>query len=413
MIVVDRQDGLKFIVQAYRETLSRQPRRSVMQDIRLLAKHHGPFTSLYSHNKEIESAFSSEAGYLLGECVWDYFGRPDYLIYCEALGERADCLLVVIREGRVYLDMKLLSSDVHKELQPIMADKIPYEVYTFGDVPLRNTETFGGATFTLPKDMCGKFNRLRESLFENLIPASTFALKSSDHINFSSVTRRQDKWVALGLIIILLMIGGWWYHVASSTSLAPKQPLLHSSAQREWRMMLHQPAPVTVMQTIVDHLDAMYLIPGWKASTIHYANDQFQAHLKAISGGDLWSLTGWAKQHYYSLHHDGDEAVLEAEPTLPARTALPKIDNVQDTAMLLTRRLSQLLTADAIHLGTPSAHGKLQVMPIQLTIHGLSPDLLSLVGEEFNHLPVTLSTADLTINDGLIDGTLHLSLWGR
>lgn len=413
MVVVDRQDGLKFIVQAYRETLVRQSRRLLVQDIRLLAKQHGPYASLYAHDKDIETAFAAESGYLLGECVWDYFGRPDDLIYCEALGQRSDCLLVVIRDGRVYLDMKLLSSQIQDELQPILADKQPYVVYTYGDVPLRDTETFGGATFTLPKEMCGQFNQLREPLFNSLIPASKFALKPADKLSFSSLSRHQNKWIGLGLIVVLLAVGGWRYHSSSQISLVPTHAVLQSSFQREWQTTFHQPSPVTIMRAVVDHLDAMYLIPGWQASAIHYASHQFQAHLKATDGGNLWSLTDWAKQHYYTMHRDSNDAVLEADPQLPVRESVPDVITMPEAVSAVTRRLSQLLTADAIHIGTASRHGHLQTVPVELTIHSLSPDLLSLVGEEFNHLPVTLSTADLTIDDGLINGTLHLSLWGR
>lgn len=413
MTAVDRQDGVKFVAQVYRETLPRQSKRLLLETVRQLAKQHGQYLCLYAQGKVIEAAFSNEPGYLLGECVWDYFGRPDHMIYCEAVGERANCLLVVIRQGRVYLDMTLLSGDILAELQPIFTDKQSYVVYTYGDVPIREKETFGGATFTLPKEMVGQFKQLTDPLFSALIPASIFELKSPDHLRLASLTRRQDKWLAVGLLLIISMLGIWWFWAPQKPNILPTTSLLKTSVKQAWQDKLHQPAPATIMQSLVSHIDTLYLIPGWQAVGFHYAGHAFQATLKASDGGDLWALTDWAKQHFYTMHMDHEQAVLQSTSRLAVRQSVPPILPMADVMNTFTRRFSRLLAADAMHFGSVQQDGKLQTASIKLTIHALSPDLLALVGEEFENLPLTLSSADLSIEDGLINGTIQLSLWGR
>lgn len=413
MTVIDRQDGVKFVTQVYRETLPQQSRRLLLETVRQLAKQHGQHLCVYAQGKVIEAAFSNESGYLLGECIWDYFGRPDYMIYCEAVGERATCLLVVIQQGRVYLDMLLLSGDVLAELQPIFSDKQPYTVYTYGDVPIREKETFGGATFTLPKEMVGQFKQLSEPLFPALIPVSVFELKSPDHLRLASLTHRQDKWLAVGLLIIISMLGFLWFWTPQKSNILPVNSVLKTSVQQAWQEKLHQPAPAAIIQSLVSHIDTLYLIPGWQTVGMHYADQVFQATLKASDGGDLWALTDWTKQHFYTMHMDHEQAVLQSTARLAARQFVPPILPMTDVMNTFVHRFSRLLAADAIHVGSVRQDGELQATSIKLTIHALSPDLLALVGEEFKNLPLTLSSADLSIEDGLINGTIQLSLWGR
>ena len=53
---------------------------------------------------QYEVAFSPDPGYLFGESVWHYFKRPLDLVYCEAIPNTSEAILVIVKAGIVYLD---------------------------------------------------------------------------------------------------------------------------------------------------------------------------------------------------------------------------------------------------------------------------------------------------------------------
>lgn len=412
MTVIKRKDGTQFISHVYRERMPRMAKRLLVQEIRLLSSQHGSYLCIMRGTKHhLEVAFSQEQGYLLGELVWDYFARPDNLIVCEAIAESAHCILVVIRDGAVYLDTKLLSSDIYDALVPILADDREYEVYTYGDVPVRDTDTFGNATFKLPKKIISKFNHLKVSVFERLTTSPEFELRPLPVMLRSKYLRSHHVAMAIAATA-LVVVGGWWFFGGST----PPQPVdtgVPVLAQlQSFEVALSSPSPTQLITELGTKIDQLYLIPGWQAARITFNGDKYQVDMHA-DGGDLWYLTDWAKQHYYDLRITSDGAELTLESHLKKR-ALPKTyPNMQLAVETFMQRMKHVLATGAVHIDSSGPHGDMQETKFTLDIQELSPDLLDLVGQELGDLPLSLSSIDLRLKDGLIDGKIQLSLWGR
>ena len=79
----------------------------------------------------------------------------------------------------------------------------------------------------------------------------------------------------------------------------------------------------------------------------------------------------------------------------------------------LTQRLAKVLPAEAIQIGRVQQHGVYHEQQLELKFQALSPDVLRLIGKAFEYLPVSMSDMHASINNGLIDGKFHLSVWGR
>ena len=409
MHVVNRQNEAQFVAQAYREQLPRLSKRIFLRELQYLAEQHGEYACVVQRDSQsMEVAFSAQAGYLLGECVWDYFGRPDNLIYCEAIGSRANCVLVVVRDGQVYLDRTLLSCDVEKELRPALVASQAYLVYTYGDVPIRHDGTFEGATFSLPKASVGEFNHLKEPLFDQLVPVAAFALVPLSQLMRSHYLRRQDWLLASIILLVFATAMGWWYASMHRSHLTHT----HHLVLRKSDSLPQAPAPTAVVTEFVQHLDALYLMPGWKIAQLDYDQGQYTAILNA-EGGSLWTVSEWAKQHYYQLQTTEKSARLTTRSALNTLTLSSAQRPITETTQQVTQRLSQVLTADAIQIRRAPDENNLKKSMVTLKIRGLSPDLLTLIGEEFENLPLTLSSMTLTVKAGLVNGEIRLAIWGR
>ena len=409
MIVVTRNDGVKFIAQAYREQLLTLNKRILLQEIRHLSSQQGQFVCFMRNMKrELEAMFSKEQGFLLGELVWDYFGRPDNLIYCEAIANSATCFLVIVRDGSVYFDNKLPCEQVSKEIVSILADNHTYDIYTYGDVPLRDTETFGNATFMLPKKLIGSFNHLKNPVFPTLLTSSEFELQPLPQALRSKYLRHNRIFVIVSAIVLAL-ITGWVLLSPSHTVIAPiKTTVVTSSA---YEQALTTPAPDRIMSEVSQKIEQLYLLPGWEVVKISYNGGGYDMTLHS-DDGDVWYLRNWAQQHAYGFQMTPEGAQLQLTSSLVNR-ALPTDYAIFQSSMdVLMRRLSQVLPNSAIAVSNMTQFGSIQKTDVTLSLSDVSPDVFNLIGQELSALSLSLSVMDLQLKDGLISGKLQLSLWG-
>lgn len=410
MTIIKRQDGIQFIAETYRETLSSRNKRALTEEVRRLAAEHGQFLSLRRcRNQQLEIACGKEPGFLLGELVWDFFGRPDNLIFCEAIADSANCLLVIVQEGRVYLDQRLLTSELREVLLPIFADDHRYDIYTYGDLPLRDSDTFGDATFKPPKKIVAKFNHLKQPVFTQLLVSPEFELQPLPTVLRSRQLRDHRLVFALSAAVIIL--GGGWWLLSGSTTDQPLSPTASINAFQNYQLALSSPNPTAVIDELAQKIDQIYLIPGWKAVSIVFDHGKYQVDMHS-EGGNLWYLTDWAKQHYYDLRMTPRGALLTLDSHLKKRKAPQHYPLSQKVVSQFEKRLSEILTSDAVHVEESLPQGNMQETKFTLELKELSPDLLDLVGRELEDLPLSLSSIHIHLEDGLIDGQIQLSLWG-
>ena len=209
MSTLIRSDGTQFVMQAYRELLSAKKKSQIVQEVRLLAEHQGQYVRLFNKGQsQYQAVFSTEPGCLLGESIWRYFNKPENLIYCEALPDSAQILVVVVRQGSVYIDSQMLASSLQSELLPLMTGDLRYRIITSGNVPLRKAESFG--TFRFPKDLIEDFKILKEPLFP-ILPA----VKSLQLLPLPLALKAERLNIGLStstviVLVLVLIVIGWW-----------------------------------------------------------------------------------------------------------------------------------------------------------------------------------------------------------
>ena len=105
---IAREDNIVFAIHVYRASLPLQRRGLMLSRIRSMAVQHGQFVRVRRRDRELDLVMSRDNGFLLGESVHEYFGRPKHMLYCEALPGGRQVMLVVVRDGRIVRDTQLL-----------------------------------------------------------------------------------------------------------------------------------------------------------------------------------------------------------------------------------------------------------------------------------------------------------------
>lgn len=407
MPVITRPDGVTFIAQAYRESLKAQDDAALMETLQALAVQHGDAVCLRrTRQHTVEAAFSKTSGYLLGESVWQYLKRPSHLIYVEGVSNSAQLLVVIVRSGRVYFDAKITSSELKTELLSVMSDDVPYRVVTYGDVPVRVNETFGGATFTLPKQLIASFETLEQPLFPMLPCYAGHQLSPIAAIDLSATARPKRRWAVVSIIAVLMLsVGAWVMFSHRSTSFAKNT---HGVSA----MLAKLPEPRKQLLVLMRELDALYLVPGWQVTQVRYVPEAYQIRMQSI-GGTLSYLAAWAKRHHadFQLLPHVVELVLPFKATVrdQEQTLLPMTQVLEN----LMDRLHAVLAEDKVSIVKRSAQKQWQKTVLLLRLQSASPEHLALIGGQLQDLPVAISSMRLNTENGLIQGKIYLSVWGR
>ena len=140
MPYITRDDGEHFVIPSYRDVLSAKQKSQLKKDILLLSQSYGEYITLQRKNAaQYEVTFSPDTGYLLGESIWHHFKRPLDMIYCEVIANTAEAILVIVKEGSVYLDGRFPLEGIAEELVVFLTQHNQFEIYIYGDVPIAQT----------------------------------------------------------------------------------------------------------------------------------------------------------------------------------------------------------------------------------------------------------------------------------
>ena len=278
MPTLRRDDGVQFVVQSYRELLGIKSISALKREIRTLAKNHGEFIRCYKQESgQLEVVFSREPGFLLGETVWNHFGRPQDLIYCEALPDKQHTLLVIVRSGSVYLDAKVVYSDLMDEFSALFANNEQYLVCVCGDVPLSDAPSEDA--FVFDSNSARAFKRFPESVFAKLELDVEFQLQPLElALTASKFSRPIFFPLLFACIILFLAIGLWhWYVGSLDAGTNMQKPIVNPYAI--YYEAMATPDPNSQLKELTAIIGQTYGLPGWQLVSIEYKNGKYIAKL--------------------------------------------------------------------------------------------------------------------------------------
>lgn len=422
MPYITRDDGERFVIPSYRDVISAKKTSLLVREIMLLSTNYGEYITLQKKNLEqYEVAFSADPGYLLGETVWHYFKRPLDLIYCEAIPNTSEAILVIVKSGSVYLDGSFSMDAIEDELVIFRTQQNNFDIYVYGDVPISNTPEEG--KFCFDSSSVRSFQFLDEPAFAKLPRVKTFQLQPVDVVLKSQgIGVLPVKMIAIiGVVILALYLGYSW--ITSHKKALPTTFVGYVVNPYQYYIdTLSTPDPVQEIHRISDSIKMLYTMPGWSPGSLEYSKGKYSVSVHS-PGATTKELFDWARAHNTTVIIKPDGFYLTWSVVLPARAVpkafpqtsgetLPVIYKLNEVIGNIVDKLALVLPGNHLSLGTFQDKRYYAETAITISFVDISPELLTMIGMQLQNLPLALSKASITMSNGNISGSIVLQALG-
>ncbi len=415
MPFITREDGIRFIIPSYRDTIIAKKASLLKKEILLLSASYGEYITLQKKNvDQYEVAFSPESGYLLGECVWNNFKRPLDLIYCEAIPNSTEAILVIVKAGSVYLDGSFPLDSIPEELVIFKTQQNNFQIYVYGDVPIAKTEDEG--KFAFESSSVKSFTVLDAPVFPTLPTIKAFQLQLVDPLLKSQgIGVLPIKQVMIALITLGIMWMGWTYLTQKPEVV--ETLVSNENPYQQFEDQLTSPSPQQEIDDVLNKLKQVQTIPGWEPISLEYtlnSNNNGKLRIKVTSFGvKVETLIDWAYKYNANTEISTDGIYLNFDSVLQKRVPPTKVDMTRSIVAQILDRLANVIPDNNVVLGSTAPKKNYSETTITYNIPSTSPSVVSSIGSQFYDLPVVLTNMSLKVADGNLQGSLTLKALGN
>jgi len=429
MAYILREDGERFVIPSYRDTIVAKGSSLLKKEILLLTENYGEYITLQKKSPtQYEIAFSPEPGTLLGETVWHHFQRPNNLIYCEALPNKTEAILVIVKSGSVYLDGQFPIDSIADELIIFKTEQNKFDIYIYGDIPISDTEEEGKLFFDA--STINKFTVLNTPVFPTLPTIKAFQLQLVDTVLAThGIGVLPIKPIIIGISLLALLWFGWKYLTSpkleqlSPTSNTGFIPSVTTSPYQDYITALTSPDPTQEINSILKIIATYYSMPGWvplsvtyeqKADINKYGQVQLVTTVKS-KGARTDVLFSWAKSKRIDVNLTGEGFFLTQTLYFEKRSPPKYIYKSIDVLANLIDRLSYVLPDAALNISAPTSKPQAAYTERDVTVsfNDITLTTLGLINKQFDQLPVVLTKMSLGLSGGNLSGTISFKLLGK
>lgn len=411
MPYITREDGERFIIPSYRDVLSAKKPGLLKKEIMLLTSSYGEYITLQKKGPEqYEVAFSNEPGALLGENVWQYFKRPRDLIYCEAIPNTNEAVLVIVKSGSVYLDGSFPIDSIAEELIIFQTQQNNFDIYIYGDVPLSERPEPG--KFSFNPTSVHSFTRLDRPVFATMPVVKAFQLQLVDVVLRSQgIGIFPIKKIVAAIVTMGLLWMGWNFILTHKKEL-PQVLVGVVSPYEAYSYTLTSPNPVDELKAVINETTALLTISGWYPASIKYSKGIVLAQMKSY-GARTNILFSWAEKNNADIQIKPDGFYLSMPISVSKRFPPTAINSLNDVIANLIDRLSYIIVGNPLTIGDIQDKGQYSETEITVNFSDISVSVFRLIGQQFRSLPLVLTSVDITVNDGSLSGSIVLKALGN
>ncbi len=403
MPYITREDGEHLVIPSYRDVLLAKQKSSLKKEILLLSQSYGEYITLQRKSAtQYEVAFSPDTGYLLGESVWHNFNRPMDMIYCEAIPNTTEAILVIVKSGSVYLDGSFPLDSIPEELVIFLTQQNNFEIYIHGDVPISQTPDEG--KFNFEAGSVKSFTILDQPIFPTLPLLKQYQLQLVDPVLKShGIGVFPTRQILTVIVVIGLIWMGWSY--LSSRHAALPQIVQQPNPYQNFNALLASPAPDQEIKNIFEKLNELYTMPGWIPGKLDYEKGNLET-LSISMGGKAEDLFRWAHTHQAVINIKTTGIYVGMQINVPSRPVPKKIYPLKEIVGELVDRIGAVYPGNRMELAELTKTGPYSQVQVTINLTDVSPGVLPLLGEQLKDLPLVLQSVTLTITNGVLAGTI-------
>ncbi|MEO8400603.1 MAG: hypothetical protein ABI597_02250 [Gammaproteobacteria bacterium] len=411
MPYVTREDGERFIIPSYRDVLSAKKPALLKKEVLLLSTNYGEYIALQRKNiDQYEAAFSPDSGYLLGESVWHNFKRPRDLIYCEAIPNTTEAILVIVKSGSVYLDGSFSVDSIPDELVVFRTQQNNFEIYIHGDVPISQTPEEG--KFSLEAGSVKSFTVLPEPVFPTLPTVKAFQLRLVDAVLKSQGIGVVPLKKIIAVLVIMGLIWALFTYVTTHKKQLPKAFAGVINPYQLYVNTLMSPSPTEEVEAMVAKMAELYSVPGWTPVMVQYSGGSLVANMQS-SGIRTNVLFAWANTHQAKLQITSDGVYVNIPVMTNVRDEPTTISPLQQVIAEVIDRMSYVIPGNSITLSPSQDRGRFSDAQLNITFSRITLSTLNLIAEQLKGLPLVLTKVAITVDKGNLSGAITLKALGN
>jgi len=411
MPYITREDGERFIIPSYRDTLSAKKSALLKREILLLSANYGEYITLQRKNiDQYEVAFSNEPGYLLGECVWAHFNRPFDMIYCEAIANTTEAILVIVKNGSVYLDGSFPIDSIPEELVIFKTQKNNFDIFIYGDVPISQNEEPG--KFSFDSGNVRSFTVLDAPVFPTLKGVKALQLQLIDSVLKSQgigvFPVQKLIWVLVTIVLLWFL---YQYLSSEQQQIVPRAFVDVVNPYQEYYQSLTSPDPSDVINELTTRLNQLYSIPGWQPTELTYSAGIVSAKVISL-GGKLNILHDWSQKNGWQLTILAEGVSLKIPSVVANRNPPTSINSMAEVLATIIDRISYVMPGNHVKMSNTEDRSTYGEAKVAIDFNNISPGMLLLIGDQLKNLPLVVNKINLNMANGFLTGTIDLKLLG-
>jgi len=412
MSYITREDGEHLVIPSYRDVLSVSNKSQLRKEVFLLSRSYGEFITLQKKTPiQYEIAFSTDTGYLLGESIWHHFKKPLDMIYCEALPNSTEAILVIVKSGSVYLDGSFPVESISEELIIFLTQQNNFEIYIYGNVPISKEPEAN--KFSFEASSVKSFTLLDKPVFPTLPLLKIYQLQLVD-----KVLKSQGIGVFPTKPLISLLIMGAIIWSAYDFFIKPKTVVMEENKTtvnpyQAYLNALDTPSPTDEISSFINKLQSIIVMPGWEIHNIKYIHNIMDVEVLS-NGGSLESLYAWAQANKTNVVIRKSGISLNSYVSAPKRPAIKNIYSTPKVIAKLVDNLAKVYPGNRLELGDFVKSNMYTKVLVTIRLQDVSLLVLNLIGEQMQDLPIVLHDISTIVSNGSnITGSITIEVLGN
>jgi hypothetical protein len=414
--IITRSDGVRLLLQPYRQVLSggegagRRQKVQVQAYSRETGLAYGCVRATRAGEHEV--LLGSEANvFPLGETVYDHLGAPERLFFVEPLPDAARFVIVAAAERKVVLDTVVELA----ELQ----DHYGMLLQKFGEAEF----TLAATSDVLPNLMLPSNAKLLEGAGSSV---DTAAIQSN--LRFVAIEElsggprlsggARKLGVAAGIVAVL--VGAYFWKVASdqkrlegeATAKLAKMKTRTLDPLAEYKNAMRDPSAAERLESLSALIRAAASARGWVPSRLVFTPGEPLKVSMASFGGRRTDLVKRLRIPGARFAQESDGVALLAAPNIAtARLAAPPLEPLSKVLFETLDALDATGFAVA-QTGEVASFGGWSIRKVQINFDTAPLMALDVVAATLAGRPVNLSQATLTLDGQRLTGIVQLDVYG-
>lgn len=326
-------NGIRFEYQCSRFWYENDSSKTIRHELTASSEIYGAYAWIKRKGDVIEATLADRSGIPLGEAIQAHLTDSPNIVWCEQLEDEPDqCLVVLIKSGRIVLDLKISATTVDDGIRTeLVTSDQPFTFYTKGDVPFAiGMPTSDGSKLPVPIELVSYHVELATSVFDNEFSSTGLDLV---HLQDALKAARLGPSRVVPAAISIGLCGAVAYFVFGGNDTPIETPQgFTTDPYKAYRSELESNLQADdLVWRIYETFLEVSSIHGWRVKELTYGSGLMSLSVENSGGSSLIAASDWLQERGWTVEFKsgGLSVVKEIRDVRPyTANTISKLDSV-------------------------------------------------------------------------------------